>query len=199
MPIVQISQIKHRRGLQENLPQLGSAELGWSIDKQRLYIGSGTREEGAPTEDNIEIITETSPQWVELQSQTESAYYTQDLDAGTSTSLSRAIALLDAVVDENIQNGYTLYTPDIIITYQITRDNSSRSGIFKASRNTSTNVVIYDDDYTESDDMGINLIAEYDSGGGPNTANMDIYAQLTSGSVAIISYKVEVYLKNLNL
>ena len=48
MAIVQISQIKHRRGTNENLPQLASAELGWSVDTQQLYIGNGTLEEGAP-------------------------------------------------------------------------------------------------------------------------------------------------------
>ena len=48
MAIVQISQIKHRRGTNENLPQLSSAELGWSVDTQQLYIGNGTLAEGAP-------------------------------------------------------------------------------------------------------------------------------------------------------
>jgi hypothetical protein len=60
MAIVQISQIKHRRGLQENLPQLASAELGWSIDSRRLYIGNGSLAEGAPETGNTEILTEYS-------------------------------------------------------------------------------------------------------------------------------------------
>lgn len=199
MPIVQISQIKHRRGLQENLPQLGSAEFGWSIDAQRLFIGSGTREEGAPTEENIEIITETSPLWISLQSQIETTEFTQQLDQGTTTSLTRAVSLLDGVVTQNNEDGFTSYTPSIIIKYQISRDNSSRTGIFKASRNTSTNIVVYDDDFTETEDMGITLIAEYDSGAGLNTAKMDIYADVTSGTNAIISYEIDVYTKNLNL
>jgi hypothetical protein len=42
MAIVQISRIQHRRGLQQDLPQLASGELGWSIDERRLYIGNGT-------------------------------------------------------------------------------------------------------------------------------------------------------------
>lgn len=58
MAIVQISRIQHRRGLQQDLPQLASAELGWSIDERRLYIGNGTLEEGAPTEGVTEILTE---------------------------------------------------------------------------------------------------------------------------------------------
>jgi hypothetical protein len=58
--ILQISQIKHRRGYANSLPQLGSAELGWSIDTQQLYIGNGTLAEGAPEIGNTEILTEHS-------------------------------------------------------------------------------------------------------------------------------------------
>jgi hypothetical protein len=60
MAIVQISRITNRKGLQENLPQLAGAELGWSVDSRRLYIGNGTLEEGAPIIGNTEILTEFS-------------------------------------------------------------------------------------------------------------------------------------------
>lgn len=60
MAIVQISRITQRKGLQENLPQLSGAELGWSVDQRRLYIGNGTLEEGAPAVGNTEILTEFS-------------------------------------------------------------------------------------------------------------------------------------------
>lgn len=60
MPVVQISRIQARRGLQQDLPQLASAELGWSIDQRRLYIGNGTSAEGAPTEGVTEILTQHS-------------------------------------------------------------------------------------------------------------------------------------------
>lgn len=60
MAIVQISKIQHRKGLQENLPQLAGAELGWSVDQRRLYIGNGTLDEGAPVIGNTEILTEFS-------------------------------------------------------------------------------------------------------------------------------------------
>jgi hypothetical protein len=58
--IVQISRITNRKGLQVNLPQLSGAELGWSIDERRLYIGNGTLAEGAPVVGNTEILTEFS-------------------------------------------------------------------------------------------------------------------------------------------
>jgi hypothetical protein len=58
--IVQISQITNRKGLQENLPQLAGAELGWSTDTRQLYIGNGTIEDGAPVIGNTEILTQFS-------------------------------------------------------------------------------------------------------------------------------------------
>jgi hypothetical protein len=58
--IVQISRITNRKGLQVNLPQLSGAELGWSIDERRLFIGNGTLDEGAPIVGNTEILTEFS-------------------------------------------------------------------------------------------------------------------------------------------
>jgi hypothetical protein len=60
MAITQISRIQHRRGLQQDLPQLASAELGWSVDTKRLYIGNGTLEEGAPATGVTEILTQYS-------------------------------------------------------------------------------------------------------------------------------------------
>ena len=60
MAIVQISQITNRKGLQENLPQLAGAELGWSTDTRQLYIGNGSLEDGAPVIGNTEILTEFS-------------------------------------------------------------------------------------------------------------------------------------------
>ena len=60
MAIVQVSRITNRKGLQENLPQLAGAELGWAVDTRQLYIGNGTLEEGAPIIGNTEILTEFS-------------------------------------------------------------------------------------------------------------------------------------------
>lgn len=60
MAVTQISRIQHRRGLQQDLPQLASAELGWSVDQRKLFIGNGTLEEGAPTTGVTEILTQYS-------------------------------------------------------------------------------------------------------------------------------------------
>ena len=60
MAVVQISKIQHRRGKETitGLPQLASAEIGWAIDTQKLYIGNGSVSEGSPAVGNTEILTE---------------------------------------------------------------------------------------------------------------------------------------------
>jgi len=58
MAVTQISRIQHRRGLEQDLPQLASAEFGWSLDTRKLYIGNGTTDEGAPTVGVTRILTE---------------------------------------------------------------------------------------------------------------------------------------------
>ncbi len=60
MAILQLSRITNRSGLQENLPQLSGAELGWSIDSRKLFIGNGDIVDGAPLRGNTEILTEFS-------------------------------------------------------------------------------------------------------------------------------------------
>ena len=61
MPIVQVSRITQRKGLEEDLPQpLASAEFGWAVDQRRLYIGNGSLAEGAPVVGNTEVLTEFS-------------------------------------------------------------------------------------------------------------------------------------------
>lgn len=60
MAVTQISRIQHRRGLEQDLPTLAGAELGWSVDTRKLYIGNGTLDEGAPTVGVTEILTQYS-------------------------------------------------------------------------------------------------------------------------------------------
>lgn len=60
MAVIQISRIQHRKGLQQDLPQLASAEIGWAVDTRQLYIGNGTIAEGAPEIGVTEILTQYS-------------------------------------------------------------------------------------------------------------------------------------------
>ena len=61
MAVVQISRIQIRRGKANagtGFPQLASGELGWALDTQELYIGSGSVAEGSPAVGNTKILTE---------------------------------------------------------------------------------------------------------------------------------------------
>ena len=88
MAIVQVSQITNRKGLEENLPQLAGAELGWATDARRLYIGNGTLADGAPVIGNTEILTEFSevpfPTTVTLANDTSPAVTAFSLAANTA-------------------------------------------------------------------------------------------------------------------
>ena len=60
MAVIEIAKIQVRRGQEyvTGLPQLDSGEFGWALDTQKLYIGNGNLDEGAPAVGNTEIITE---------------------------------------------------------------------------------------------------------------------------------------------
>jgi hypothetical protein len=135
MAIVQISQIKHRHGVQSDLPQLATAELGWSIDTRKLYIGNGTLGEGAPEIGNTEILTEHS----NLPNYT---VYSQGVSDGSTANLVSGIT--------------TINQPAMYIQYAAVRNNDSRVGWIKIARNFA-NTAIYsiDEEYTESANIGM--------------------------------------------
>jgi len=59
MAVTQISKIQVRYGLQADLVNLAAGEFGWAIDSQRLFIGNGNIDEGAPYGGMTEIVTGT--------------------------------------------------------------------------------------------------------------------------------------------
>ena len=134
MAIVQISQIKHRSGVQSDLPQLATAELGWSVDTRKLYIGNGTLGEGAPEIGNTEVLTEHS----NLPNYT---VYSQGVTDGTAANLAFGIA------DAN--------KPAIYVQYAAVRDVDTRVGWIKLARKLSDNTYYYDEEYTESGNIGM--------------------------------------------
>jgi hypothetical protein len=154
MAIVQISQIKHRRGLQDDLPQLSSAELGWSVDTQKLYIGNGTLAEGAPEVGNTRILT------------------TADLPFANSTVLGQTLS-------NNTTSNIALCqfdntTPGIIFNYVLSRtvtagNTAVRTGTLKVSQ--FGNNMSYDDDYTETSFAGVTFDV---------TQVANTYAQITA-------------------
>ena len=136
MAIVQISQIKHRRGTNENLPQLASAELGWSVDTQQLYIGNGTIAEGAPEIGNTEILTQNSP--IPGLPATQS----QTLSFGTTANV--------------VSSAFTTANPGVTINYTILRGGNARQGSLRIGQFLSN--LAYDEEYTETADVGVTFV-----------------------------------------
>lgn len=99
MAVTQISRIQHRRGLEQDLPQLAAAELGWSVDTRNLYIGNGTLEEGAPTvgvtriltENDISIISEAATNFVNYTYYGNVAGYIAQTGTSTLTPVERTV------------------------------------------------------------------------------------------------------------
>lgn len=151
MAIVQISQIKHRRGTNENLPQLASAELGWSVDTRQLYIGNGTLDEGAPEIGNTEILTEYSA--IPGVPSTQSATLT-DNTSGTITT-------------------YYTQNPGFVLNYVIERRADVRTGYLRVSQLSGN--VAYDEEYTETNDIGVTFTVT-----GNVAGNATVYYTTTS-------------------
>jgi hypothetical protein len=101
MAVIQISKIQHRRGLNADLPQLSSAELGWVIDERKLYVGNGTTSEGAPAIGNTEILTQYSDILGSINSYTykgaEVGYTAQTTSSGASVQRSLQSKLDDVI------------------------------------------------------------------------------------------------------
>jgi len=96
MSIVQISRISHRSGLNQNLPQLSKAELGYSVDTRQLFVGNGTLNDGAPETGNTEILTEYSD-ILNLAN----TYSFKNSDAGYNPQTGNARAVYNAVAYGN--------------------------------------------------------------------------------------------------
>jgi len=139
MAVIQISKIQVRRGLQENLPQLASGELGWSIDERRLYIGNGTLSEGAPEIGVTEILTE----------------FSADENAANIALLQSNVSILQSYASLT-SNNVAKTTLTNLIDYRITRGIEARVGTIKVTQ-ISGNVAVFDDEYTETGSTGVNL------------------------------------------
>ena len=178
MAILQISRIQHRRGLQQDLPQLASGELGWSIDARKLYIGNGTIDEGAPETGVTEVVTE---------------FYIKDFITGFSSNVSQLESdVLDLQAQVTILAGgsfksniATLAGPssgtiraftanNAVINYTATQAAAQRSGQIRASRFSSN--VSYDEEYsqTAATDLILTITA--------NTTHMNIDYSTTSAT-----------------
>jgi hypothetical protein len=157
MAVIQISRIQQRRGLEADLPSLSSAELGWSVDTRKLYIGNGTTEEGAPSLGKTEILTQYSI----LDFETSFAANVATLQGnvivleGNIVALTAAVAAVtDVTVHRALTAGASAATitnvtaNNAVISYTISQGSQQRTGKINVSR--ISNVVSYEEDYTET-------------------------------------------------
>jgi hypothetical protein len=166
MAVIQISRIQHRRGLESDLPNLASAELGWSVDTRRLYIGNGTTEEGAPSLGRTEILTQYSILDFETTFAANIAILQSNVVvlSGNIVSLeSRVSALEDSTT--NVSTAELLaavVTPatitntsanNAVISYTMDQGSVQRTGTIRVARVASG--VSYEEDYTETSSTDI--------------------------------------------
>ncbi len=143
MAIVQISQITNRKGLQENLPQLAGAELGWSVDERRLFIGNGTLEEGAPVIGNTEILTE----------------FSELIPPPTVTELLDNVSAPAIIFSQDVNT-----TKAFSVNYTIIRDTTYRTGTLSVAAGSVSGNVAYNDNFVENATTGITLsVTQIDS------------------------------------
>ena len=156
MAIVQISQITNRKGLQENLPQLAGAELGWSVDERKLYIGNGTLEEGAPEIGNTEILTE----------------FSELIPPPTVTELLNNVAAPAIIFSQDV-NATKAFT----VAYTIIRDTTYRTGTLSVVAGSISGGIVFNDNFIENAGTGITLTA--------TQVDSTIYVNYTSTNTGI--------------
>jgi hypothetical protein len=179
MAVIQISKIQVRRGLQENLPQLASGEMGWSVDERRLYIGNGTLVEGAPTVGVTEILTE----------------YSNVILTASSIAANIAIAALGDAAAETLLNATTANIGNItiptinsrIIDYNIIRGTNTRVGSIKVTNLNGAPVI--EEDYTETANIGVALTFIANS----SNITMSYTASDSSGTNATLNYYIKTF------
>jgi hypothetical protein len=164
MAVVQISQIKHRRGTSENLPQLASAELGWSIDSQQLYIGNGTLAEGAPQVGNTRILTVN-----DLPFANANVIVAPTLNNNSTANITALV--------------FTSDTPAVQINYAIQRGTNFRTGTMEITQYGSN--MAYTDNYTETANIGVTLNVTQAA----NTAQVS-YTTTSTGIDANLKYSL---------
>jgi len=178
MAVIQISKIQVRRGLQENLPQLASGEMGWSIDERRLYIGNGTLVEGAPVVGVTEILTQ----------------YSNVVITAASTAANIAIATLGNAAEETLLDNTTANIGNItiptvnsrIIDYNIVRGTNTRVGSLKVTNLAGSPAI--EEEYTETANIGVALtfIA--------NSSNVTMsYTTSSTGTNATFNYYIKTF------
>lgn len=147
MAIVQISRIQIRRGLNQDLPQLSSAEMAWSVDTRQLYIGNGTLAEGAPAEGVTEILTEYS-----ILNFTNTLTANVELLQQQVAELQGTIGVPTVVSLPTNGTGLVTFTTanNAVINYTLNQGVKQRTGHIRMSYYPGTGDITYDEDYNET-------------------------------------------------
>ena len=164
MAIVQISRITNRKGLQENLPQLAGAELGWSTDSRRLYIGNGTLQEGAPVIGNTEVLTE----------------FSEIIPPPIVVELLNNQAAPQVIFTEDVNT-----TKAFSFAYTIVRGNRYRTGTVMVAAGSDAGPLAFSDSFVENAVTGITLsVTQIDA-----TINVN-YTSTNTGISGTMSYVI---------
>lgn len=189
MAVIQISRIQHRRGLEEDLPQLSSAELGWCTDTRRLFIGNGTSDELSPNPGGrTELLTEYSI--LDFEQGFVANITTLE---GNITVLESNIASIESQIAAISSDTYNVTlgaassgsitefaANNVSIMYTLTQDSAQRTGTIIVSADSSS--VSFEENYTETDTTDIELSIT----GNSTTCSLD-YTTTTSTN---FSYRV---------
>lgn len=190
MAVITVSKIQVRSGLQEDLPALDTGEFGWCVDTQRLFIGKGTLQEGAPTTGVTEILTEfsagsinTSIDLLNANIANLNAYL-----ANVSSILSNITPVTEQVLDNqstivNIGNVAIDSLSSKVIDYNITRNTAVRIGTISVTNYLTS--VVFNDEYTETADTGVTL---YFTGNVETNIAVLGYTTTSTGDNANITY-----------
>jgi len=189
MAIVQISRIQIRRGLNQDLPQLASAEMGWSVDTQQLYIGNGQLSEGAPNTGVTEILTTVSLDQLTSSFSANLAQLQANLNSiqsNINTLVSNVVANLSPTTNVTLAASSSgsiigFGNNNTIITYSLNQGTVTRTGTIVATRISST--VYYTDDYVETSSSDITL------GVSANSTQGNLYYTTTSPTTFTYSIK----------
>jgi len=163
MAVITVSKIQVRSGLTEDLPALDTGEFGWCVDSQRLFIGKGTLQEGAPITGVTEILTEYSAGAIGVSIAALSANIA-NLNSFVSNIASivgnlepATVSLLDNQSSiANIGNVSIASLTGQIINYNISRNTAVRTGVIKVSNYLGTTIQ-YEDNYSETSATGVSL------------------------------------------
>jgi len=196
MAIVQISKIQNRRGLNQDLPQLAAGELGWSIDTRQLYIGNGTRTEGAPAEGHTEILTEFSiiDFTAGFAGQVTSVEGNVTVLQGNIVTINNQISALQQGTVSNVAVTLPISSGTIcstgvangVVNYTVTQGTAQRSGKINFSYNSTTSAVSYDEEYTQTGSTSLIFTMTANS-----TATSLNYNTTSAGTNSLLYYRIQ--------